>query len=521
MLISKKKKAIVLRLRDPSRVTSVIPKSKVFKFKGKDFVAIKHGVDEVKVLRNLGFNAPAPILHYYDFPGRFKPFVAQRETAAFLSMYRRAFCLNDIGTGKTLATLWAFHYLRSLGLVHKMIVITPLSTLERTWADEIFQHFPDLECSVVYGTGERRLAMLKQDADVYLINHDGLKVAGIVGALKDRPDIDLVVIDEISQAARNSQTDRYKFLNIVINKQCPRWAWGLTGTPIPNKPTDAWAQCRLLVPERVPPYFKAFRDMVERQVTNFLWIPRDGALSVVEEVMQPAIRFSRDECVDLPECVYQTRQVELTPAQKVAYKDMLNKLRAELDGGEALASNEAIKAQKLIQIACGALYGEHREILEVDAKPRLEVVFEVVEEAGTKVIVFAPFVSAVKLVAEFLRKKGVTVECIYGEVPKAERDRIFSAFQRAENPKVLVAQPVAMSHGLTLTAASTIVWYAPITSNDTFVQANGRITRPGQKHSQLIVMLEGTEVERKYYARLQRKQRVQGALLETIRAGRI
>lgn len=521
MLLVKKKKALLLWLRDPSKVTTVIPKSKVVTYKGKEFVAVKHGVDEVRVLRNLGIQAPEPIKYHYTWPGRFKPFMAQRETAAFLSMWRRAFVLNDIGSGKTLATLWAFDYLRSADLVKKMLVVTPLSTLERTWADEVWQHFPHLTSAVVYGTTDRRLKALAEDADIYIINHHGLKVKGVVEALAKRPDIDLVVVDEIAQAARNSQTDMFAALNVVVNKQHQRWAWGLTGTPIPNKPTDAWAQCRLLVPEKVPPYFKRFRDLVERQVTNFLWVPRDEAVSVVEGVMQPAIRFSRDECVDLPECVYQTREVELTPQQARAYKDMLNRLRAEIDAGEVTASNEAIKAQKLIQIACGALYGDEAEqILQVDAGPRLAVVEEVVEQCGQKVIVFVPFVSTVHLVADYLKEKGFTVECIYGEVSKGERDRIFAAFQRSDNPRVLVAQPASMSHGLTLTAASTIIWYAPITSNDVFVQANGRITRPGQKHGQLIVMLEGTEVERRYYRRLQNKQRVQGTLLDLVQEAR-
>jgi SNF2 family DNA or RNA helicase len=82
---------------------------------------------------------------------------------------------------------------------------------------------------------------------------------------------------------------------------------------------------------------------------------------------------------------------------------------------------------------------------------------------------------------------------------------------------VLVAQPAAMSHGLTLTAASTIVWYAPVTSHDVYQQANARITRPGQKLTQFIVHLEGTEVERRIYKRLQGKEKMQGLLLETVK----
>lgn len=521
MLVSKKHQKLILRLKDTERVTSLIPKSKVFVHKGKQFVAVQHGIDEVKVLRNMGFNAPSPIKYYYDWPGRFKPFLAQRDTADFLTLNNRAFVLNDIGTGKTLSTLWAYDYLRSKGIARKMLVVSPLSTLERTWADECWQHFPHLEVVVVYGSPDRRLKLLAQDADIYLINHDGLKVAGIVEALAKRPDIDLIAVDEIAQVARNSSTDRFRALNTVVNKQVPRMAFGLTGTPIPNNPTDAWAQCRLLVPEKVPAYFNRFKDQVMRQVTNFLWVPRKDALAVVEDAMQPAIRFSREECVDLPPCTFVTRQVELTPPQKKAYKEMLTKLKAELEGGNVLAVNEAVKAQKLIQVACGSVYGDDREILEVDAKPRMEVVHEIIEEAGTKVIVFVPFVSVVGAVSEYLKNQGHTVEVIHGGVSKSERDRIFTAFQKTPDPRVLVSIAQAMSHGLTLTAASTIIWYAPVTSNDTFIQANGRITRPGQKQNQLVVMIEGTDIERKYYERLQRKEKVQGALLEAIRNARI
>jgi SNF2 family DNA or RNA helicase len=246
-------------------------------------------------------------------------------------------------------------------------------------------------------------------------------------------------------------------------------------------------------------------------------VSRDNALEVVHDAMQPAIRFSRDECVDLPPCTYVTRHVELTKPQAKAYKEMLNKLQTEINSGEVTAVNEAVKAQKLIQIACGSLYGDDGDVLAVDAAPRMELVHEVIEECNNKVIVFVPFVSVVNTVSEYLRSKGITVECIYGAVSKRERDRIFNAFQRSSTPKVLVAQPAAMSHGLTLTAASTIIWYAPITSNDTFVQANGRITRPSQKNNQLIVMIEGTDMERRYYTRLSKKQSVQGTLLSMVR----
>lgn len=437
-------------------------------------------------------------------------------------LFRRNGCVFASGnTGKTLATLWGYDYLREHKILRRALVVTPLSTLERTWADEIFQHFPHLGTVVLYGSRERRLKLLEQDADLYLINHDGLKVSGMVAALNARPDIDLIIIDEIAQVARNAGTERFKALRAIVNHGPPRSAWGLTGTPTPNAPTDAWAQCRLLVPERVPPYYNRFRDAVMRQVSQYVWVQREGALDTVREAMQPAIRFARDECVDLPPRMYESRYAELTPEQARAYKQMLTRLKAEVADGQVLAVNEAVKASKLIQIASGIVYGADGEELTAGAAPRLEVVREAIEEAASKVIVFVPFVSAVPLLLADLRAHGLTAEAIHGGVAKHERDRIFAEFQSGPDLRVLVAQPAAMSHGLTLTAASTIVWYAPITSAEIFEQANARITRPGQRHSQLIVTIEGSEIERRYYKRLKDRQDMQGVLLDLIREDRL
>ena len=97
---------------------------------------------------------------------------------------------------------------------------------------------------------------------------------------------------------------------------------------------------------------------------------------------------------------------------------------------------------------------------------------------------------------------------------------MFSGFQRSNEYDVIVAQPVAMAHGLTLTAASTVVWYGPVNRADIYEQANGRVTRPGQKHNTLIVHIEGTPLERKMYQRLQHKQSMQGLLLDMVQGSR-
>lgn len=521
MIVVPNKKALVVRSRNPEQLLTLIPTARPLKINGQTLVAVPHRLDETRVLSNLGMSPPSPIRYHYKWSGMYTPFKAQLDTAEFLTLHPRAFLLSEMGTGKTMGVLWAYDYLRSLGKLNKMLVVCPLSTMERTWADELFRHFPHLDYVVLHGSAKRRVELLKQDADVYIVNHDGLKI--ITDHLKDRDDIDIVISDEIAQAARNASTDRWKCLNEVINKQQggKRWAWGVTGTPTPNAPTDAWAQCKLIAPSSVPNYFNRFKDMVMRQVNQFLWVPRPTAMETVHNVMQPAIRFSRAECVDLPPCVFQTHHVEMTDRQKAAYKDMVNKLKANVAGDEITAINEAVKTSKLVQIACGVAYDNNGEEVTIDAKPRLDLTYDIICEAEGKTIVFVPFVSSVEYVASYLRAKGITVECIYGEVSKAERDRIFGAFQHSQEPRVIVAQPAAMSHGLTLTAANTVIWYAPIFSNDIYDQACARITRPGQTKAQLIVNLEGSPVEQSMYTRLKNKQRMQGILLALVEDGRV
>jgi len=515
MLIRKDKRALILKLRNPSRVTTVVPTAKLVNHEGETLVAVPHRPDEVKVLRNLGINAPDPMEYYYKWPGRFKPFAAQIETANFLSMHDRAFCLNSMGLGKTVTSLWAYDFMRDCKMVKKALIVCPLSTMERTWADEIFKTFPHLDATVVYGTRERRKKLLAQKSDLYIINTDGIKT--IEEDLAARDDIDLVIVDEIAMF-RNAGTERWKILNNICNKQTHRRVWGLTGAPTPHEPTDAWAQCRIVVPASadVPKYFGKFRDIVMKQLTQFKWVPRADAVDTVKHIMQPAVRFALDDCIDLPEQTFTTRDVEMTKEQKEAYKNMLDKLIMEYQGGEVLAVNEAVKANKLVQIACGVAYGKDGEYIHIPNKPRIDVLKELIEESEGKVLVFVPLTGVLENLIDEL-KNDWDVAAVHGATSKHERDQIFGDFQKTDRIRVIVANPSTMSHGLTLTAATTIIWYAPIHSNDVYEQACARVRRPGQTRTTVIAHIAGSDIERRIYKRLQAKQKLQGALLEIMK----
>lgn len=523
MLVSRKHKKLVLNLKDPERVTAVIPSARKIDYKGHTLVAVPHQLDEVKVLRNLGIEAPAPVSFHYEWPGRYKPFKHQQATVEFLTMNPRAFCNNGLGSGKTISVLWAFDYLRKAGQVRKMLVISPLSTLERAWGDEIFRHFPTMEFAVLHGTREKRHKLLAEDFDIFIINHDGIKSEETLKRLVERDDLDLIVIDELA-SFRNASTDRSKALNTLVNGNVrqgilpKKWAWGLTGTPIPNAPTDAWSQVRIINPSKVPRYFGQFRDMVMRPQGPFKWLARDNALDVVHAAMTPAIRFSREECIDLPPTTYVTRQTDLTPEQKKAFDAMLKTFHYEHESGQITAVNEAVKMSKLLQIALGCSYAEDGSHLLLPNGPRLDLISEIVEEAAGKVLVFVPFTAALHAVAAHLEKQ-FSVAVVHGETNKTKRDEIFRAFQQEADPRVIVANPGTLQHGLTLTAANTIIWAGPVHSAESWEQANGRVTRPGQKRNTLIVSIEATTLERKVYDRLAGKQKTQGLLLEMLKGG--
>ena len=517
MLILPDKNAVALKLKNPRKVTEVIPHARVMDWRGVPITLVPHNLDETLVLRNNGFDIPSPVLYKYAWSGQYRPFAVQQTTVDMLTVHPRAFVLNDMGSGKTISTLWACDYLKQKGKVNRALIVAPLSTLERAWGDEIFRNFPHLNYAVLHGSREKRLKLLADPQfDLYIVNHDGMEI--IADDLARRTDIDLIVLDELA-VLRNANTRRWKAANAICNKQgIPRRVWGLTGTPTPNAPTDAYAQVKLLQPGQLETGFGRFKDKVMMQISQYIWIPRPDAQEIVAGYMRPAVRFSLEDCVDLPELVFVERNAPMSSEQAKAYNQMMTLLAAEVANGEVLAVNEGVKASKLIQIAAGVVYdGEGNERI-AGAEARLNVVQELIEESASgKAIVFCPFRAVVKYVAEQMAKAGYSVASIDGGTPKGERDRIFSQFQQGKDLQVIVAIPSCMSHGITLTAASTIVWYAPVTSNETFTQANARCHRPGQKHKCVVAMIGGTPIERRYYKRLKDKQSAQGLLLELLR----
>jgi SNF2 family DNA or RNA helicase len=488
-------KGLLLRLKNPEKVTAVIPKSKVLE---DGSLLVKWGLEEAQVLKNLRIkNVPSPIEAHYEWPGLHKPFAHQKKTAAFLTLHRKAFCFNEQGTGKTSSVIWAADYLMNIGQIKRVLVICPLSIMQSAWQNDLFKFAMHRTSAVAHSySRDKRVEAINSGAEFVIINFDGTEI--VFDAL-DTADFDLVVIDECS-ALKNPNTNRWKTINKLIKAKT--WLWMLTGTPAAQSPVDAYGLAKMVNPSGVPKYFGAFKDMVMQRITQFKWVPRPRAEQVVHQVLQPAIRFTKEECLDLPDITYTTREIPLTAQQKKYYKLLREQMVATAAGEEVTVVNAAAKLNKLLQLSCGAVYSDNGEIIAFDAKNRLDALKEVIEEASHKVLVFVAYTHAIYIIKEELTKAGIACDVINGQVSVTKRTEIFNKFQTEHDPQVLIIQPQAAAHGVTLTAANVVVWWGPITSTEIYLQANARTHRTGQRNPVTIVHLQGSDAEKKIYKML-------------------
>lgn len=498
-------KALQYKLRNPAPILAAIPESRLI---DENTVWVKWDLPQVQTLRALNYEAPSPIIGRYDWPGKYKPFDHQRTTAEFLTLNKRAFCFSEPGTGKTGSAIWAADYLMNRGLVKRALIVCPVSIMDAAWRSDLFNFAMHRKVDIAHGAAAKRRKIIASDAEFVIINFDGL---GVVEDEIAAGGFDLIVVDEAS-SYQNSQTKRWETLNKLVTDDT--WLWMMTGTPAAQGPDNAYGLAKLVNPRGVPKFFGKFRDEVMIKTSPFKWAPKQNASETVHRVLQPAIRFTKDECLDLPEMLYVKRHVELTKQQQVYYDRIRKDKTMRAAGEDITAVNAAVLMTKLLQVACGAAYSDDSNTLQFDISSRYKVLKEVIDETPNKVLVFVPFQNTIEILTQKLKNDGVAAEIISGSVKAGDRTDIFRRFQTETNPKVLVIQPQAAAHGVTLTAADTVVWWGPTPSLEIYAQANARIHRSGQVNRCTVVQLEGSPVERRYYALLDAKIDVHSKMID-------
>jgi SNF2 family DNA or RNA helicase len=498
-------KGLVFDHPNPQQILNVIDKATVLP-DGK--VMAFWSMKTVQALRALGIPAPSPIAKAYKYNGRDPAMEHQKRMAEFVTLYKRCFNFSDMGTGKSRASLWAADYLIEIGAVKRVLILSPLSIVKTAWEADLFATCMHRSYGVAVGDATRRKKVIESGCDFVITNHDTVKHSRIELA---RAAFDLIIIDE-GTAFNNTQTDRWKALNSLLVKDTRVWL--LTGTPAANSPLQAYGLAKLICPDRVPKFFSGWKDMTMIKVSQFTFVPKKDARDTVFNALQPAIRFEKKDCLQLPPVTCVEREVEMETQQAKYYKEIKNQMLMHVAGKQITAANSGVLMSKLLQIASGTVYSDDGNVIDFRAKNRLLETLYTIQECEQKVIVFATYKHTIAQITSFLTSHGVPCEAIHGDVPPDDRTRIINSFQREPTLKALVLQPKVAAHGITLTAASVVVWFNPVSSLETWRQANDRINRLGQTNKMTVVKLIGAPIERRVYQILERRDADQTELLK-------
>jgi SNF2 family DNA or RNA helicase len=397
-----------------------------------------------------------------------------------------------MGTGKTLAVLWACDILFTAKKIRRVLVIGPLSSLMAVWANEVYKNLPHLTYGIAHGSRDRRLQILKSQAQIVIINHDGIK------SIEDelvRERFDVVIIDELTAYKANS--DRTKCMMRIA--KTARAVWGMTGDLTPNSPLEAFYPAKIVNPENkwLPRYYGQFRDACMYAVNDMIWLPKPEAPQVVAMCVQPTIRYTREQCLDLPETTFQELEVPQSADQIKWYETMRKKALLETDSGSVTAVNAGVLLNKLLQISAGAVKGDDGNVIEIDCKARMDMLVQLFDETPQKkLVVFATYRATIDMIERELTRREIRCAVIYGGVTQKLRASHIDQFQSGDL-QVLILQPQSAAHSITLVAANTIVWFSLVPSNELFQQGAARIVRAGQKMKTVIYMFVSTKAEKR------------------------
>ena len=425
----------------------------------------------------------------------------------YLVLRRNGRIFTTGNTGKTMSAAWAADYLMTKGQVKRVLVVCPVSIMDTAWRADLFRTLMHRKVGIAQGTRQQREKVINGDYEFVIINFDGVKV--VLDTLL-KGGFDLVIVDEASQV-KTATTGRWKALNKLVPPTVRVWA--MTGTPAAQSPLDAYGLAKLVNPSSVPRFFTAWRDMVMLKLTQYKWVARASAQDTVRAVLQPAIRFTKEECLDLPDQLYTTREVPLTPQQSKYYETLRKQMAANAAGAQITAANAAAQLNKLLQLSQGSVYTDDGQIVDFDITPRVDELMDVILGTRHKVLVFVPYRNVLERLETELNNRKSAIQAvdqdsydvahIHGGTPATQRAEIIKEFQTQDRIKVLLLVPQAAAHGITLTRADQIVWWGPVPSVETYLQANARAHRAGQTNKVTVTHLQGSPAERRMYAALQ------------------
>jgi len=407
-------------------------------------------------------------------------------------------------------------------LIHRVLIVAPLSILG-VWQEE-FDKFSDFDynLAVLTGTSAKKTDILRHlnggALQVSVINYESAwRLEKELAAWNP----DLIIADE---------GHKIKTHNISASKAMHRlgaraqYRLLLTGTPVTNKAIDVFSQYKFLNPAIFGQSFYAFRNRYFEMVGYGNHTPvlkKSMERELTEKMHSIAYRATKAECLDLPETTDIIRKVELEPQAMLLYKNLVKDSYAELSNGEVTITNVLTKLLRLSQLTGGFLGSDDSTAVEQVSTAKLKVLEDIIDSAleeNKKIVIIARFIPEINAICRMLDKKSVRYSHITGSVKN--RDEQVAQFQNDPEVPIFVGQIATAGLGITLTAASTMVFYSLDYSMSNFEQTKARIHRAGQRMPCTYIYLTaiGT-VDEKVLKALKNKANLAKTLVDDYRAG--
>lgn len=429
--------------------------------------------------------------------------------------------LMEMGTGKTITSIGIAGILYQFGKIRRVLVVAPLSILG-VWEEE-FSRFADYPytLTVLKGPSSKKVETL------HTVGRNGLQIVVVNYESAWRIekelltfDADLIIADE-AHKLKEVRTSQSKAMHHFGDKA--RYKLLLTGTVITNRELDVFSQYRYLNRKVFGDSFYVFRNRYFDMVGYGNHIPRfrnymlDDFLQRMHSI---AFRVTKEECLDLPGITEEVRTVELEPKAMKIYKELQKESYTELGKKEVSAVNILTKLLRLSQVTGGHLTddeGDNNAVSTAKLDALADILDSVMAEEK-KIVVMVRFVPELNDIEALLKKKGIGFASVRGGVKNREEE--IRRFQEDSGCRVFVGQIAAAGLGITLTAASTMVFYSLDYSMSNFEQAKARIHRVSQTENCLYIYLvaKGT-VDTKILRALRQKVDLAKALVDDYRKG--
>ena len=434
-----------------------------------------------------------------------EPFNHQREAlqASWDAEFHAWFM--EMGTGKSKVAIDNMGVLYKQGRINASLIVAPKGVYDNWVKGEIPAHLPDdIKRKIIRWKPSQSKSYAAELEDLIMEDYDGLKVfvvnveafssprgARAAGRFLVQNPNNIMIVDE-STTIKNRKAQRTK--NLMTLTKYSRYRRILTGSPVTKSPMDLFSQCNFL-DERALGYnsyfaFQSRYAVVQKRVMGARSFQEITGYRRLDELNEKLFEFStrvlKEECLDLPEKVYIKREVELTDEQAKVYTQMKKLALAQMEGGD-LATTESVLTQimRLQQICCGFFQPDVGKIQPLKNN-RLNELMNITDELQGKAIIWASYTHDIQQIADTLRDRfgPDSVALYYGETPQDKRQEIVERFQDVNDPlRFFVGQPRTGGYGITLTAATTVIYYSNSYDLEIRLQSEDRAHRIGQKNT--------------------------------------